>query len=52
MEFIIILTIFTIIYILLKFIFSVKIKKIKEYENDKDLDKIVSKYPENVEICK
>lgn len=51
MKFIIILVVLTLIYIFLKIVFSVKIKKIKQFEKDEYLDKIVSKYPENTQIC-
>lgn len=51
MEFIIILVVLTLIYIFLKIVFSVKIKKIKQFEKDEYLDKVVSKYPENTQIC-
>ncbi len=52
MEYIVILIILTVLYIFLKIVFSVKIEKLKEFEKDEYLDKIVSKYPENIEICK
>ena len=51
MKFIIILVVLTLIYIFLKIVFSVKIKKLKQFEKDEYLDKIVSKYPENTQIC-
>ena len=51
MEFIIILVVLTLIYIFLKIVFSVKIKKLKKFEKDEYLDKVVSKYPENTQIC-
>ena len=51
MEFIIILVVLTLIYIFLKIVFSVKIKKLKQFEKDEYLDKVVSKYPENTQIC-
>ena len=51
MEFIIILLVLTLIYIFLKIVFSVKIKKLKQFEKDEYLDKVVSKYPENTQIC-
>lgn len=51
MEFIIILVVLTLIYIFLKIVFSVKIKKLKQFEKDEYLDKVVSKYSENTQIC-
>lgn len=51
MEFIIILVVLTLIYIFLKIVFGVKIKKLKQFEKDEYLDKVVSKYPENTQIC-
>lgn len=52
MEFTIILVVFTLLYIFLKIVFSVKIKQLKQFEKDEYLDEIVSKYPENKVICK
>lgn len=52
MEFIVLLIIVVIMYFILKFIFSFNMKKIKEIGEDKELDKLTQKYPENVEICK
>ena len=51
MKFIIILVVLTLIYIFLKIVISVKIKKLKQFEKDEYLDKVVSKYPENTQIC-
>ena len=51
MKFIIILVVLTLIYIFLKIVFCVKIKKLKQFEKDEYLDKVVSKYPENTQIC-
>ena len=39
-------------YLILRFIFDFNVKKIKELGEDKELDKLTQKYPENVEICK
>lgn len=39
-------------YLILRFIFDFNMKKIKELGEDKELDKLTQKYPENVEICK
>ena len=52
MEFIVLLIIVVIIYFILRFIFDFNMKKIKEIGEDKELDKITQKYPENTEICK
>lgn len=52
MEFLILLVILVLFDILLRYVFSVNTKKIKELGNDEYLDKIVEKYPENIDICK
>ena len=52
MKSIILLIIVVIIYFILRFIFDVNIKKLKQIGEDKELDEITKKYPENVEICK
>lgn len=52
MEFIVLLIIVIIMYLILRFIFDFNVKKIKELGEDKELDKLTQKYPENVEICK
>ena len=52
MEFIVLLIIVVIIYFILKFIFDFNMKKIKEIGENKELDKLTQKYPENIEICK
>ena len=52
MKFIILLIIVVIIYFILRFIFDVNIKKLKQIGEDKELDEITKKYPENVESCK
>ena len=52
MEFIVLLIILAIIYFILRFIFDVNIKKIKKIGEDKELDELTQKYPENIEICK
>lgn len=52
MEFIVLLIIVIIMYFILKFIFSFNMKKIKEIGEDKELDELTQKYPENIEICK
>ena len=52
MEFIVLLIIVVIIYFILRFIFGYNIKKIKNIGEDKGLDELIQKYPENIEICK
>lgn len=52
MEFIILLIIVVIIYFILRFIFDFNMKKIKEISEDRELDELTKKYPENIEICK
>ena len=52
MEFIVLLIIVIVVYLILRFIFDFNVKKIKELGEDKELDKLTQKYPENVEICK
>ena len=52
MEFIVLLIIFVIMYFILKYFFDVNIKKIKEIGENKELDKVTQRYPENTEICK
>lgn len=52
MEFIILLIILVIMYFILKYFFDVNTKKIKEIGEDKELDELTQKYPENIEICK
>ena len=52
MEFIVLLIIVVIIYFILRFIFDFNMKKIKKIGEDKELDKLTQKYPENIEICK
>lgn len=52
MEFIVLLIILVIIYFILRFIFDFNMKKIKEIAEDKELDELTQKYPDNIEICK
>ena len=52
MEFIVLLIIVVIIYFIVRFIFDFNMKKIKEIGENKDLDKLTQKYPDNIEICK
>lgn len=52
MEFIVLLIMVVIIYFILGFVFEVNIKKLKKIAEDKELDELTQKYPENIEICK
>ena len=49
MEYIPVLIICAILYFI---VFEVSMKKIKEAAEDKELDELVNKFPENKEICK
>lgn len=51
MEFIILLVIFLLITIILKYVFSYNMKQIKELGKNSELDKIAKKYPDNIELC-
>jgi len=52
MEFIVLLIIIAILYLVLRYAFEINAKKIKEIAENKELDEIAQKYPENIEICK
>ena len=52
MEFIILLIMVMIIYFILRIIFDFNIKKLKEIGINEELDKLTSKYPNNLQICK
>lgn len=52
MEFTILLTVFLVLALILKFIFNYKIKEIKKLGKNEELDEIAKKYPENIELCK
>ncbi len=52
MNFLIITIICVIFIIILKYIFSYNIKKIKALQKNEELDEISKKYPNNIEICK
>lgn len=52
MEYIVLLIIAIIIFIILGIMFDVNIKKIKQIGEDKELDILTQNYPENIEICK
>lgn len=52
MEYIILLIFIIVMYLILKYIFGVNLNKLKKIGENKSLNDIVSKYPENIEICK
>lgn len=52
MEYLVILIVSIIFLIILKIIFGVNIKKIKTLGENEKLDKITSKFPDNISICK
>ena len=53
MGHIVVITILIITVMLVKIVFKINVKKIKNIaENNKELDEIVKKYPSNIEICK
>ena len=52
MEFIIIVIIAIILSIVLGYLFDYNMKKIKHIADDKELDDLATKYPNNVEMCK
>lgn len=52
MEYVVLLIIAIIIFIILGIMFDVNIKKIKQIGEDKELDTLTQKYPGNIEICK
>lgn len=52
MEFIIITIISVILVVILKFIFDYNMKVLKTIGDDQELDKLASKYPSNIDICK
>lgn len=51
MEYIILLIIFIIIYLILRYLFDVDIKRLKQIGENKELDDLTQRYPENIEIC-
>lgn len=52
MEFLILLIIVVIMYFVLMFFLDVNMKKLKDIADDKELDELSHKYPENIDICK
>lgn len=52
MEFIIIAIVSIIVTMILGILFDYNLKKIKNTTKNKELDEVVKKYPDNIEICK
>lgn len=52
MEFIILIFFLIIICLITRYIFDVDFKKLKQLAENKELNEIVEKYPENIDICK
>ena len=52
MNFLVIVVICVIFTIILKYIFSYDIKKIKSLQKNEELDEISKKYPDNIALCK
>ena len=52
MEFIIILLLEIIVLIILKYLYGYNIKEIKQLAENKELDELGKKYPDNISICK
>ena len=52
MEFILVTIVLVVLTVILGIVFRYSKKKIEEIAKDDELDKIASKYPENIEICK
>lgn len=51
MEYLVLIIITTIFLVLLKIIFGINVKKVKKIADNKELDKIAAKFPDNVELC-
>jgi len=49
---IIVIAILLVTIVLLKYIFKIDIKKVEPLKEDKELEKLTDKFPENVEIAK
>lgn len=52
MEYIILLIIIVLVGLVLRYIFDVNMKKIKEIGTDTELDELTKKYPDNIDICR
>ena len=51
MEYIICLILIVLVLLILGFVFGINLKKIKKLSENKNLDEIVERFPENKEIC-
>lgn len=51
MEYIVILVVSILTFILLAIVFDIQIKKLKEIADNKELNELVKQFPENKEIC-
>ena len=51
MEYIIVILVCIIFLALLWFVCGLSIKKIKQIAENKELDELTKKFPENIEIC-
>ena len=52
MEFIIIIIFLIIMYLILNYIFDLNMKELRKIAENKELDEITKKYPNNIEICR
>ncbi len=52
MESVIYIILLVLAIILFKFVFKINFKKAKSFKENKELEKITDKFPENVEIAK
>ena len=52
MEFLVITIVVCILLFVLKFIFDINLTKVKKIVEDKELDELTKKFPDNKEICK
>lgn len=52
MDFIVLLIIVVVLYLLLRIIFDFNIKRLKSFGENTELDELTNGYPSNIEICK
>ena len=52
MEFIIIIIFLIIMYLILNYIFDLNMKELRKIAENKELDEVTKKYPNNIEICR
>ena len=52
MEYLVIIIFLLIALVVLKIIFGYNKKQIKQFAENKELDEVAEKYPDNIEICK